>query len=229
VEAEAVDRLLIRAQYAEASRQCYEALRHVRGPEEWELRYLLGLCQLKLNRFEEAKGQFTIVLAGKPDRELAELALLGLGDASLLAEAFDEALRYYERFLSRHEDSPFCSLAVQGMARAYLRSGRWDQGERVLRRVIRDYPKSAEADWSRRVLEDGLGFTVQVAALADRGKASSLVEELRQKGFAGFLAETLLRGRQVYRVRVGPLRSRDEAQAIQRALTEAGYAARMYP
>jgi hypothetical protein len=56
------------------------------------------------------------------------------------------------------------------------------------------------------------GFLIQVFASADQSKAQALVDKLVDADFNAFLAPTDTPGSEVYRVRVGPLPSREVAQ-----------------
>lgn len=67
----------------------------------------------------------------------------------------------------------------------------------------------------------GDGFAVQIGSFASRANADGLVAKLRKGGFAAFISPTA-GGRKLYRVRVGPVGDRDEAQRLAARLAAAG-------
>lgn len=71
----------------------------------------------------------------------------------------------------------------------------------------------------------GAGWQVQVGSFDSREHAERLARELKVKGFAGSVSQSLSHGRRWYRVRVGPERDRTAALAVARRLHAAGQAA----
>jgi DedD protein len=57
------------------------------------------------------------------------------------------------------------------------------------------------------------GYAVQVGAYGDQGGARRLVDELEEAGFAVYVSTSEAKGAR-YRVRVGPVASRDEARRL---------------
>lgn len=64
-----------------------------------------------------------------------------------------------------------------------------------------------------------LQFTVQLAALEDRGKADSTIRQLKDKGFDASVQEVKVKGKTYYRVRCGKFRTREEAALYAKKLT----------
>lgn len=58
------------------------------------------------------------------------------------------------------------------------------------------------------------GYSVQVGALADAASAEQLAGKLRKRGFAVYVAPSAEAGAKRWRVRVGPVATREEAQAL---------------
>jgi cell division septation protein DedD len=66
------------------------------------------------------------------------------------------------------------------------------------------------------------GWFVQVAAVADKPSASAFAEKLQKDGYPALLLEPSAKDRKsIYRVRVGPFGSKDEADEAKNKLTEA--------
>ncbi len=70
-----------------------------------------------------------------------------------------------------------------------------------------------------------VGWQVQVGSFATAEHADRLAHQLRIKGFAASVAESVSHGRKWYRVRVGPERDRAAALAVARRLHAAGESA----
>ncbi len=67
------------------------------------------------------------------------------------------------------------------------------------------------------------GYRVQVVASPDAEEAQAWVDRLRGAGYGVQLTTTHIDRIQMYRVRVGPLRSRQEAEEVARRLEREGY------
>ncbi len=60
----------------------------------------------------------------------------------------------------------------------------------------------------------GTGFTLQVAALRDRGEANAMAERLTAKGYGAYVMSPAAGAPPVYRVRVGRYPTRREAETM---------------
>jgi cell division septation protein DedD len=67
--------------------------------------------------------------------------------------------------------------------------------------------------------EDSLPlWTVQASATTDINDAKALLDHLKAKGYDAFIVEAEVKGQYWYRIRVGNLPSRQEAQALGKTL-----------
>ncbi|MCP5339564.1 MAG: SPOR domain-containing protein [Sinobacteraceae bacterium] len=73
------------------------------------------------------------------------------------------------------------------------------------------------------------GFAVQVGSFASRASADRLAADLRRRQFQAFVEPVRSGGRQLYRVRVGPVEDREAAQALVVRLKAAGQAGSVVP
>lgn len=73
--------------------------------------------------------------------------------------------------------------------------------------------QTAAASTAAATLRSG-GYAVQVAALADSASAEQMAEKLRKRGFSVYVAPSAEAGSKRWRVRVGPVATREEAQAL---------------
>jgi len=62
------------------------------------------------------------------------------------------------------------------------------------------------------------GWVVQVASLTNPAGAQRLVDELKEKGFGAFITRSQVEGRAYHRVRLGPVATRNEADALVESL-----------
>jgi len=69
------------------------------------------------------------------------------------------------------------------------------------------------------------GISVQVGAFPDLGEARTAVSKLKNAGYPAYMMVTVLNQNELYRVRVGPLKSRELAQMMAQRLEREGYAA----
>lgn len=65
-----------------------------------------------------------------------------------------------------------------------------------------------------------LQFTVQLAALEDRGKAESTIQQLKGRGFDAYFHEVKVKGKTYYRVRCGKFKTREDAALLAKKLTD---------
>jgi DedD protein len=61
-------------------------------------------------------------------------------------------------------------------------------------------------------------WTVQAIATTDKGDAKAWLDRLKAKGFDAFVVEAEIKGQSWFRVRVGNLSSRQEAEALGKTL-----------
>jgi DedD protein len=68
-------------------------------------------------------------------------------------------------------------------------------------------------------------YVVQVAAVPDLREARAVLDQLAEAGYHAYLTAAVIDQVELYRVRVGPLKSRNEAQDIARRLEREGHRA----
>jgi DedD protein len=75
-------------------------------------------------------------------------------------------------------------------------------------------PVAAQAAAPAPGAASGSGFTLQVAALKDRGEANAMAEKLTAKGYVAYVVPPAAGAPQVFRVRVGRYATRGEAESM---------------
>ncbi len=200
------------------------------SPQIAQVRYYLGISQLGLAHYEQARSEFEGVLHSASSDNLYDKAWLGIIDSLGMQRNFEEDLRQSEQFLSKRPHSEFLSVIYLKLGRANLKLSRWDKAQGYLKKIIRDFPKSLEAHTARQLLEEKRYFAIQVGSFLDQSKALALADDLKKKGEYAYLVETTDRdGRVFYRVRVGQLKSLNEANRMQEHLSKQGYPTHIYP
>jgi len=193
-------------------------------------KYYLGISELGLVQYDAARTAFNQVLELNPSDSLYDKAWLGIIDSLGMEEKFEEDLAQAEKFLKERPHSEFLSVIYLKIGRANLKLSRWGNAEEYLKKLIHDFPKTFEAHTARQLLAEKRYFSIQVGSFLDQTRAIALVDELKSKGEYSYLVETQDHdGRAFYRVRVGQLKTIDEAHDMRKRLSEQGYPAHIYP
>lgn len=72
-------------------------------------------------------------------------------------------------------------------------------------------------------------FAVQLGSFSNQQNAERLAADLRKQGFAAFLSQLSTEGGQLHRVRVGPQKDREAAEAMAARLAKAGHKGKVLP
>ena len=108
----------------------------------------------------------------------------------------EEELTFYNRLISKKEETK--------------------KGAR-LSRVLKDQGKKAKV---AQLKEEIRGYSVQVAALKDKGKAEKMVERLVRLGYPAYYYQTFINDVIYYRIRCGPFQKIEEANKSAKRLTD---------
>jgi tetratricopeptide (TPR) repeat protein len=203
------------------------------GPTEdqrQELRYYVGLCDLHLGEYAQARKIFNELIRDKRNIQLRDKAYLGLFDVYYIDGQYKKALKTVNRLLQLSPESEFLSLIYLKLARANLKLAQWQKARAYLTKIITEYPDSFEVRIAKQLLNEEQYFAVQVGAFLDRGRAEHLTLELQQKGEYAYIVETTDQdNRTFYRVRVGQLVLLNKAQKLETKLSQQGYPTQIYP
>jgi DedD protein len=72
-------------------------------------------------------------------------------------------------------------------------------------------------------------FAVQLGSFSSKENAEKLAAELRRQGFAAFLSQLDMASTQLHRVRIGPQKDRQAAEAMAARLAKAGHEGQVVP
>ena len=99
-----------------------------------------------------------------------------------------------------------------------------------LNKVINEFPQSPEAPIAKQLLEEKQYFSVQVGAFLDKGRAITLVHDLKVSGQDAYIVEIMATdGEKFYRVRVGQMSSLKDAEDLEKRLSKLGFPTLIYP
>lgn len=195
-----------------------------------EIRYYLGLCDLRLGRYTQARETFTDLINKKIKGTLRDKAYLGLFDSYYIDGRYEKAYHNINRLLKVSPDSEFLSLIYLKLARANLKLARWHKARKYLNKIIDEFPGSLEMHVARQLLDEKQYFAVQVGAFIDRERAEKLTRKLQKKGEYAYIVETVdQQNRKFYRVRIGQVALLDRARKLKSKLSKEGYPTQIYP
>ena len=108
----------------------------------------------------------------------------------------EEELIFYNRLISKKEET-----------KERVRSSH----------VLKDKDKEAKVE---QLKEEIRSYSVQVAALKDKGKAEKMVERLVRLGYPTYYYQTLINDVMYYRIRCGPFQKSEEANKSAKRLAD---------
>ncbi len=195
-----------------------------------EAEYYLGLAQLRLGQYAQARKAFQMVMEATSDKDFYDKAAVGMLEGLVLAGFYKDALKEGERLLKRSPNSPFLSVVYLKMARTNLKMMQWSKANEYLNKILTEFPDSLEAPLAKQLMEEKEYFTVQVGSFTDKGRAVALSNELKISGHYAYIVEMLSpEGSKFYRVRVGQMTSLPDAKNLEKRLAQLGYPTLIYP
>jgi len=195
-----------------------------------EAQYYFGLAQLRLGQYTDAHNAFQVVMDVHPSQDIYDRAALGMAEGFYMAGFYKDSLDTGEKLLKSSPHSSFLSLIYLKIARANLKLMRWEKANEYLNKVINEFPKSPENSIARQLLEEKQYFAVQVGSFLDKGRAITLIDDLKAGGQYAYVVETTSAdGQKFYRVRVGQMSSLKDAESLEKRLTKLGYPTMIYP
>ena len=120
----------------------------------------------------------------------------------------DPKLAFYEKLSGKKED-----VKKKGPPEEKAEPSRAESAQGSAATLPKGSPdaRRPEAPGAAATTPAALQFTVQLAALEDRGKAESTIQQLKGRGFDGYFHEVKIKGKTYYRVRCGRFKTREEA------------------
>jgi outer membrane protein assembly factor BamD (BamD/ComL family) len=218
-------------EYHNVIKHAEEILHHSSLPDEVaEAYFYLGQSQMRLGYYREARDSFRTIIRRFSKSDFVQRAYLNVADCFFLEENFTKAIEIYKAFLKKYPHSDFLSIVYFRLGQTNLKLGNWKIAKDYLKELKIKFPNSFEAQQAKILLTRDEFFTVQVGAFINSKSAKKLNNKLKNEGFNSYLVKTTdADGKVLYRVRVGKLPNRYEAEALQAALAVKGYPTRIYP
>jgi tol-pal system protein YbgF len=109
--------------------------------------------QLKAGSFRTARSGFELLLATYPNYENASAALLHIGDAYRGDRNLTAADSVFQLVTDRYPKSPDAPTALYRRARILIEANKRDEARVLLNRVIKEYPRSDEAELAKPLVK----------------------------------------------------------------------------
>jgi len=208
-----------------------------------ELYYYLGLSYLKDSNYVRAADMFGRVIAEFKDSKFAGQAKLALGDTYFMQGEFEKAEALYDELMGP-QDTKLKPAALYRLSRVAMKKGDSAKSNQYLEKLKNDYPFCLEAKLDKEVsavtnkaapesapldIPSGTIYSVQVGFFSSKENALNFTDELTQKNFPAYAEKDIVGGKESYRVKVGKLKTRQEAQDLEKKLSQAGYPTKVCP
>jgi len=226
-----IEAAVMNKQYAQARELATEIIKDSNDPaERAQAQYYYGLAQLRLGQYADARGAFQNVMDAHPSQDIYDKAALGLTEGFYMAGYYTDALNAAQELLKKSPHSSFLSLIYLKIAGANLKLMQWEGANEYLKKIVKEFPQSPEAPIAKQLMEEKQYFAVQVGSFLDKGRALTLIDDLKGSGQYAYVVETTgPDGQKFYRVRVGQMSSLDGAQDLKKQLDKLGYPTLIYP
>lgn len=223
----------LRGNYRKVIFEGQAQINQLNSAEADELNYILGLSYLKEAKLEQAQGCFKFVLSGLP-RKLKKQAELGLADTYLMSGRFQEAEDSYNKLIAEESDNSLKAAILYRLSQLEFKRGNNQRGNDYLSKLKKDFPLSPELRLTRGLVlsnkpvltaADTGEYSVQVGFFTSSSNANNLKNKLLAINFPAYV-ENAGAG---YRVRVGRLKTLNEALVLERKLSKEGFQTKVCP
>jgi TolA-binding protein len=121
-------------------------------PQGVDARFTLGLAQLRLERFEDARLTFQTFALTYQDHAKAPEAWWNTGEAYAAVHNYREAALAFERVKVFHPKSTLAADALLRATKYFLIAGERDNARKLLRTILQEYPSSGAVSAARTQL-----------------------------------------------------------------------------
>ncbi len=204
-------------------------------PHSVELYYLLALSYLKEENYLRASDIFEIIMKEFKGSKFNDEAGMGLGDTYLLRGDYLKAQGCYLEVIKNNPDTKLKAQLYYRVSEAGFKEGNSALGKEYLARLKDKFPLTLEIKQDQGISQvEKNNFTfyyfVQVGYFVNPANANNLKTKLISSGYPAYIEESVVAGGQkTYRVGVGKLKSRQEAEALNKKLVEEGYPTKICP
>jgi len=226
-----IEAAVMNKDYAKAKDLASEIIKDSNSPaDRTEAQYYYGLAQLRLGQYADARSAFQSVMDTNPSQDTYDKAALSQIEAFYMDGLYTDSLDASNQLLKKSPYSSFLSLIYLKLSGADLKLMRWEDANKYLNKIITEFPNSPEAPVAKQLLEEKQYFAVQVGSFLDKGRALTLIDDLKGSGQYAYVVETTAPdGQKYYRVRVGQMSSLKDAEDLKKSLDKLGYPTLIYP
>ena len=226
-----IETAIMNKDYAQARELASSIIKDSNNPsEKIEAQYYYGLAQLRLGQYDDARAAFQAVMDAHPSQDIYDKAALSLIEGYYMAGYYTDALDTANQLLKKSPQSSFLSLIYLKISGAELKLMRWEDANKYLNKIVSEFPQSPEAPIAKQLLDEKQYFAVQVGSFLDKGRALTLIDDLKGSEQYAYVVETTASdGQKYYRVRVGQMSSLKDAEELKKRLDKLGYPTLIYP
>lgn len=167
-----------------------------------ELHYFLGVSYLKEGGYQRSADNFKTVINNFKDSRFKEESRIGLADSYLLREDFSNAGRLYKELINENPKTKFKEQILSRLS---------DIDSKKINNLQCDL--------------EGSYYSVQVGSFSNINNARNFVQKLINNGYFAYMEKS----QAAYRVKVGKLKSRSQADELSRKLSKQGYPTKICP
>ncbi len=195
-----------------------------------ELYYFLGLSYLKDGNYLRASDIFEIILREFKGSSFKDEAQLGLGDTYFLKGDYDKAKEHYSQLLNSTPDTRFKAQAYYRLSETAFKAGDTQSAKGYLDKLKNEFPLSPERNLEKDLYAvSDIYYCVQVGSFVNPNNANRLRDKMISKGYDAYVQEADASGAKSYRVKVGRLKTRNEAASLEAKLSSDGYPTKIIP
>lgn len=199
-----------------------------------ELYYVLGLSYMKDDNLLRASDIFEIILKECKDSRFKEEAMMGLGDTYLLRHDYANARQTYHQIIDANPGTKLKSQILYRLSQADFKNGNLEEGKVYLGKLQEQTPLASELKHDKEtgvIAEDisSVTYSVQVGAFSKKENAANLLSKLASKEYPAYIEEPSGGAKLIYRVKVGRLKVKADAEALRKKLTEDGFPTKLCP
>ena len=212
--------------------------------------YLKGLCELKNNKFSDARSSFGAALSNTSNRKIAFDASLGTGDSYFLEGNTSKAITVYDKIVSDYPKDKNMAVVYHRLGSCYKKLDQPEKANGYFAKLKQGAPLGFEAKNSAYlpqnkavapkptgILPSGAKpepelildtdkpgvISVQVGGFKKRLNAERCAAKLVSEGYDSYVVPPSASGDRLYRVKVGRYNSKAEAEKTAAILVKKGY------
>ena len=237
----------LRENYLEVDRLADSYLSGGRGkPNSEDVLYLQALSLLKLHRGDEARTKLKELEINFESSDRKASASASIADSYFYEGNQGQAYQAYQETLRKYPNSDQTAYVLYRLRDLSVKLGKPQDSDYFKASVLKanpdsqqvkdsisrfssvtQVPQTAAGPLKQMSLEEAPFFTVQVGSFSKVRNANALMNKLIIRSYSAFIDKDTPTG--MYRVRVGHLPSKAEADVLEARLKSEGYPTKIYP